>query len=62
MASENAKATDPPSAEQKPAKSCWRIRDLFRKIVNRQTLMITFQILIWADRIARAIKRLIGDL
>jgi hypothetical protein len=56
------KATDPPGAERKCSDFCKRVRGLFRKLVNRRTLLIAFQVVFWVYRIVRMIGRLLGDL
>lgn len=62
MVESNANATDPPGTEQKPAAAWERFRGIFRALVNRRTLLVALQILVWIVRIVRAYRRLRGDL
>jgi hypothetical protein len=52
---------DPPSAERNIAKF-WRwVRAVLRTLVNRRTFLLALTILLWADRLLHAAKRLLGD-
>jgi len=55
-----SRVTDPPSVERKRAKSWKRVRGIGRKLVNKRTLMMAFQIVIWTTRIALLLKHLFG--
>lgn len=54
-------ATDPPSDERKTAGARKRVRGLGRKLVNRYTLIVAFQIVYWTVRIAKAVRLMFGD-
>lgn len=55
-------ATDPPSAERKTAEFWRRVRGTCRKLVNRWTLLLAFQIVTLTVRLARVLRQLFGDL
>jgi hypothetical protein len=54
------KSTDPPSDERKHTEFWKRVRKLFRVLVNRQTLMTAFTIVLWTTRIVRLLRQTIG--
>jgi hypothetical protein len=54
--------TDPPSDEQKRAEFWRRARGLFRRLVNRRTLMAGFKFILWVTWIAKALRQLFSDL
>ncbi|MEA2992007.1 MAG: hypothetical protein QOD40_927, partial [Alphaproteobacteria bacterium] len=55
-----ASATDPPSAERKFTGFWCRARGLFRKLVNRRTLMTAFSVVLWTTRVVRLLRQMIG--
>ena len=52
---------DPPNVERKKASVCTWARGIARKLVNRRTLMLALQILLWIVKLARWLSRLFGD-
>jgi hypothetical protein len=54
-------STDPPSVERKRAKFWARVRQLFRTLVNRHTLMIAFRIVFLMTRFTQLLKQMFGD-
>lgn len=55
-------ANDPPSAERNIAKFWKYVRATLRKLVTRKTFLVALSIVMWADRLFRALKRLFGDI
>jgi len=53
--------TDPPSAERNTAKFWKWVRAALRVLINRKTFLTALTVLLWADRLLRAAKRLLGD-
>jgi hypothetical protein len=35
---------------------------MLRKLINRKTFFFAMSVILWADRILRTIKRLLGDI
>lgn len=52
---------DPPSAERITAKFRKQVGKLMRQLVSRRTFVLALSIVLWTDRIVRALKRLLGD-
>jgi hypothetical protein len=53
--------TDPPSDERKRAEFWDRVRGKFRKLVNKQTLMVAIRVVVLTVRVAEILNRLFGD-
>ena len=52
-----SKTTDPPSVERETASVRRRVKGLGRKLVNRHTLIIAFQVVKLAVRIAEIVRQ-----